>query len=218
MAYIYKDIKDVKPGDVLEAAVNSDTITKGKLYYVLKDGSPAGMTYCRDDGEISEGFNPSPDYWKLIKTSPGNVAAIGDKVFCYTYNNAHSGANWVTGTIYTIERWSSDYNTAKAFGNNWNNPSTFITLHTVQIKFNKSILEYDIPVNCTTNEQAVALTTWAHNNGKKWASGKSYKDCTDWEDYNTATVYLVNKGTHSGISTHNHHNENIWSYQDALKE
>ena len=86
-----KDIEDAKEGDVVEAKGNDNNVTKGRLYVLIEDSKNGSKYHYTDDtGEPSDGFNPSLEFWKLVKTKHGSEAKVGDKVIVVSDSSSSS--------------------------------------------------------------------------------------------------------------------------------
>jgi len=100
--YIYRDIEDAKPGDIVEFDKPGyiGAFTDGKPYIVA---NPAinlwgDLAVTRDDkGSTTNGMNKSN--FKLLKTAPGDTAKAGDTCMCIA--NPASASTEV-GKVYTI--------------------------------------------------------------------------------------------------------------------
>ena len=85
--YIYGDIQDAKPGDIVEFcpksgkshyAIERKRMTMNRLYIATKIGGNYGHIWVT--GNDGKSFDNSYDNWKLIKTKPGPEAKVGDTV------------------------------------------------------------------------------------------------------------------------------------------
>ncbi|MCP5006662.1 MAG: hypothetical protein GY941_22375 [Planctomycetes bacterium] len=84
-------------------------------------------------------------------------------------------------------------------------------------QFKEELLtDANLVVNCTTEEQAKTLLKWAHSKGKKWGSGGSYLNSTNWEEYRQHTCYNLTKGRFGGANEYR--TSTILSYEEALAE
>lgn len=85
------------------------------------------------------------------------------------------------------------------------------------IEFKDECLKKGIGINCRTKAQDEALRKWAHIKGKKWSSGKSYLEHTEWGIYKENTCYDLITGTYGHKDHYEPSNYKILSYEEAIK-
>ena len=79
--YKYGKIEDAVVGDVVEATMSDDEVTRGKLYVILEGSeNDSGLHYIDDKGIKSSGFGKISSFWKLVLTKPISEAVKGDTV------------------------------------------------------------------------------------------------------------------------------------------
>jgi hypothetical protein len=96
-----------------------------------------------------------------------------------TYTYRHQDGNTYIVDIGTIER-----NWVKQLGKSLDLYSRIVALKTV--------------VHCETEEEAIQLLNWAHDQGLKWSDGTSYKEHTSYKVYTSDTCYELKTGQYSG--------------------
>lgn len=52
-----------------------------------------------------------------------------------------------------------------------------------------------VAMHCKTEQEAIDFCNYMYNHGKKWTSGGSYKEYTNYIHYNSETCYCFNNGT-----------------------
>ena len=67
------------------------------------------------------------------------------------------------------------------------------------MKFNIDDYKGDYVMHCKTEEEARNFLSYLDSIGKKWNSGGSYLQETEWHHYESDTVYFFNNGTYSKI-------------------
>lgn len=85
------------------------------------------------------------------------------------------------------------------------------------IEFKDECLKKGIGINCRTKAQDEALRKWAHIKGKKWSSGKSYLEHTEWGIYKENTCYDLITGSFGHKDHYEPSNYKILSYEEAIK-
>lgn len=53
-----------------------------------------------------------------------------------------------------------------------------------------------VAMHCKTEQEAIDFCNYMYNHGKKWTSGRSYKEDTNYIYYHSETCYCFNNGTY----------------------
>lgn len=54
-----------------------------------------------------------------------------------------------------------------------------------------------VAMHCKTEQEAIDFCNYMHENGKRWFSGRTYKQATNYSDYGSETCYWFNNGTYA---------------------
>jgi len=109
--YIYDDINNAKPGDIIEyQSTNITSFTTKNLYIANgfdKDFTNDMIVMKDDKGSIDNGMHK--DYWKLVKTKPGSEAKIGDTVITINTKGHDCGKKIEQGKVFIVDTINRDH-------------------------------------------------------------------------------------------------------------
>lgn len=165
--YKYGNIKDAKPGDIVEAIGNDDNTVGGKLY-AIHEGSNNGSIghFISTHGGKTDGINLEDRYWKLVITKPGSEAKAGDTVIVV----ANKGSEADIGSIHTV---------------------TGTTIHCV-LTAGTNGNHTDFLVLCTENTQSKLLPIGTKVKAKATTlDGSVYNGTTYWSNYLKGDTTIV---------------------------
>ena len=61
----------------------------------------------------------------------------------------------------------------------------------------KDAIKVNTVIHCETEEEAERILGMAHELGRKWCTGESYENNTEWSDHKSKTCYQLIDGTYS---------------------
>ena len=84
------------------------------------------------------------------------------------------------------------------------------------MKFNIKDYEGNYAMHCKTKEEAEDFCKYLDSIGRKWSSGHSYAELTEWNDYKEKTCYSFNYGYYAPISHFIVYNYKILEWSDFM--
>jgi hypothetical protein len=72
----------------------------------------------------------------------------------------------------------------------------------------------ELAIHCDTEEKAKKLLSAFDKMGRKWRSGESYAEITNWEDYKEETLYY-NDGCYADLDYGTEHNHDVYEFENV---
>lgn len=86
------------------------------------------------------------------------------------------------------------------------------------MKFNLDDYKGNYCMHCKTMEEAENFCQVLNRNGKVWSSGDRYTKYTNWDVYQSQTVYYFNKGTFGDIDLVQENQVTILKWHDFMND
>ncbi len=84
------------------------------------------------------------------------------------------------------------------------------------MKFDINNYEGKYVMHCKTDEEAKDFCNYLHEHGRTWRTGQSYKEKTQWGNYQQNTVYYFNTGTFGSLHCAKDYKYRILEWSDFM--
>lgn len=84
------------------------------------------------------------------------------------------------------------------------------------MKFNLDNYKGKYAMHCKTEEEAKDFCKYLHEHGRRWESGASYVDNTNWKKYKENTAYHFNVGGYGHINWYSKETVTILEWEDFM--